>query len=152
MSSTTSSRRRSKRISQRKSSSDKKSENEDKQKQEDEDFDINENDQNNNTGDNDEDNIRNRLRERPSTHQIEQDMVNLEGDIHAKWKDGDVVWAKYKDYPWWPGQIEINNTSTTHHRSSRRSRKTKKPSTICVKWFGDFGTTLSVDLNILCVL
>ena len=62
-------------------------------------------------------------------------MVHLEGDIHYKYLDGDCVWAKYMDYPWWPGQIQINNNNS----SSYRRRKNNKKSTITVKWFGEFG-------------
>merc|ERR1712154_676577 len=69
----------------------------------------------------------------PNASKKEQDMVNLEGDIHYKYADGEVVWAKYLDYPWWPGQVEINN------KPQSRRRKNSKKSTITVKWFGDFG-------------
>ena len=43
-------------------------------------------------------------------------------------KKGDCVCAKYRDYPLWPGQIELNS----HAQTSQNSNK------ISVKWFGDF--------------
>merc|ERR1712228_437639 len=45
------------------------------------------------------------------------------------YEEGECVWAKYKDYPWWPGQI---------HFVSKRKRARSKRSSLSVKWFGDF--------------
>ena len=134
MASKTNSRRRSKRIKNKQQSS---------SQSEDEDIDINDkNDNNENeSGSSSDNNIRNRLRDRPTTNLQEQDMVGLEGDINTKWNDGDVVWAKYRDYPWWPGQIEINTHKTKKRRTTRKSSKT----TICVKWFGDYPTPTYVQ-------
>ena len=50
------------------------------------------------------------------------DINNLEGDGSHILSNGDCVWAKYLDYPWWPGQI----------KSSSNNPKDR----ISVKWFG----------------
>merc|ERR1712154_192161 len=61
--------------------------------------------------------------------------VNLEGDINRKWDDGDIVWAKYIDFPWWPAQIECNNNNNRRCNNNRRRRRNK--TRIKCKWFGD---------------
>eukprot|EP00485_Elphidium_margaritaceum_P007199 CAMPEP_0202709692 /NCGR_PEP_ID=MMETSP1385-20130828/21780_1 /ASSEMBLY_ACC=CAM_ASM_000861 /TAXON_ID=933848 /ORGANISM="Elphidium margaritaceum" /LENGTH=243 /DNA_ID=CAMNT_0049369019 /DNA_START=150 /DNA_END=878 /DNA_ORIENTATION=+ len=56
----------------------------------------------------------------------------MEGDSEYEYEDGECVWAKYADYPWWPGQIELPPKKT------KRGRKPKHK-TIQVRWFGEFG-------------
>ena len=51
------------------------------------------------------------------------DIDSLEGDGSHILNHGDCVWAKYQNYPWWPGQIE----SSSNHENSE----------ISVKWFGN---------------
>ncbi|ETO18359.1 mucin-associated surface protein (MASP) [Reticulomyxa filosa] len=33
---------------------------------------------------------------------------NFEGDLDARYRTGDVVWARLEDFPWWPAQKKKN--------------------------------------------
>ena len=88
--------------------------------------------------DDEDSDYRDKLRTRDSNGVQEQDMVNMTGDVNHKYNDGDCVWAKYLDYPWWPGQIELNDRRPP-------SRRRKKRTTITVKWFGEFGVKTYVE-------
>eukprot|EP01083_Nonionella_stella_P092463 258876_1 len=58
--------------------------------------------------------------------------MQLDGDGDTEYQNGDCVWAKYLDYPWWPGQIEV--CSATYSPRRKKSKRT----TVTVRWFGGF--------------
>ena len=90
-----------------------------------------ESESNANDANNKEVNYKSKLRDRKQSNGSvqEQDMANLEGDLDYKYTEGECVWAKYQDYPWWPGQT-VN--------ISKRERARSKRASLSVKWFGDF--------------
>ena len=108
--------------------------------EEDDDEQKDEDDEEDEDDDDDDGDYRNKLRSREGTSSNngsqEQDMANLAGDIDHEYEDGECVWAKYLDYPWWPGQIEIAANDT---RPKNKRRKNRKRTTITVRWFGEFG-------------
>ena len=65
--------------------------------------------------------------------------------------DGQIVWGKYKNYPYWPGMIidYIPNDYNNKRKSKRKSRYNNNNNNnnsnddsneyIGIKWFGDFG-------------
>lgn len=53
------------------------------------------------------------------------------GAVEVKYEVGDMVWAKVKSYPWWPGQIFKEDWAVPS------VRKTKKEGHVLVAFFGD---------------
>ena len=32
---------------------------------------------------------------------------NIQGSLDNKYKDGQIVWARLEDFPWWPATVEL---------------------------------------------
>eukprot|EP01018_Ginkgo_biloba_P017898 Gb_18977 [translate_table: standard] len=73
---------------------------------------------------------------------VEQKNNAYERSRCSKFKEGDMVWAKVKSHPWWPGQVY--NPAF----ASSTARKSRKPDHILVAFFGDssYGWFLESDL------
>ena len=55
-----------------------------------------------------------------------------QGDDDNMFRHDDCVWAKFRDYPWWPAQIWLDKRDRGRHDNHRTA-------TVQVRWFGAFG-------------
>jgi len=52
---------------------------------------------------------------------------DLKGDKTMKYTHGQVVWAKFADFPWWPGTVALERKDKGGQQK------------VTVQWFGDYG-------------
>ena len=60
-----------------------------------------------------------------SEAEIHPSRPQYKGNPNRKWKHGEVVWAKYKNYPWWTGTIDLSSDSGSESESQSESNKNK---------------------------
>jgi len=98
------------------------------------------NDENDENDENEENSQNSKNKENKENDENEEDenedettAKDLKGDVDDEYDNGQIVWAKHLEFPWWPAKVELAHRQNTARGSSR---------VIPVTWFGDYGATI----------